>query len=373
MHGYSRPVDFTAKPSEEGGVDGARAATRPPSGGAPLDAGVRLVSALRAAVLLADASLESVDAPAARREAVRSARRELKAVRAIAPLCRCGREEPDAAHDHGHDHAHDRAHTHAAPIGDDRARREHREHSDARNDAIDGVLEFSAKANQVLGTLRDRDALTRSIQRLSERFANQEARRVVRTVLLATLVLGESDKRDEAAFAAASIERARRSLRSARAALTAMDDPRALGAGFDAGHASSLLVRSFNGCRDELEVALRGGDLARLHECRKKASFLALALRPFEDEVPAPVRRLRSRAKRLASALGEDRDLALLDVEMRVARAQLAGSPLASAIDGALRLARLEAGARVEDAAGDFLRLGGGRVKRAIRGLFGVA
>lgn len=369
MHGYSRPVDFTAKPSEEGGVDGARAATRPPSGGAPLDAGVRLVSALRAAVLLADASLESVDAPAARREAVRSARRELKAVRAIAPLCRCGREEPDAAIDH----AHDRAHTHAAPAGDDRARREHREHSDARNDAIDGVLEFSAKANQVLGTLRDRDALTRSIQRLSERFANQEARRVVRTVLLATLVLGESDKRDEAAFAAASIERARRSLRSARAALTAMDDPRALGAGFDAGHASSLLVRSFNGCRDELEVALRGGDLARLHECRKKASFLALALRPFEDEVPAPVRRLRSRAKRLASALGEDRDLALLDVEMRVARAQLAGSPLASAIDGALRLARLEAGARVEDAAGDFLRLGGGRVKRAIRGLFGVA
>ena len=369
MHGYSRPVDFTAKPSEEGGVDGARAATRPPSGGAPLDAGVRLVSALRAAVLLADASLESVDAPAARREAVRSARRELKAVRAIAPLCRCGREEPDPAYDH----AHDRAHTHAAPAGDDRARREHREHSDARNDAIDGVLEFSAKANQVLGTLRDRDALTRSIQRLSERFANQEARRVVRTVLLATLVLGESDKRDEAAFAAASIERARRSLRSARAALTAMDDPRALGAGFDAGHASSLLVRSFNGCRDELEVALRGGDLARLHECRKKASFLALALRPFEDEVPAPVRRLRSRAKRLASALGEDRDLALLDVEMRVARAQLAGSPLASAIDGALRLARLEAGARVEDAAGDFLRLGGGRVKRAIRGLFGVA
>jgi len=362
VHGYSRPVDFTAKPSEEGGVDGARAATRPADGGAPLDAGARLVSALRAAVLLADASLESVDAPAARREAVRSARRELKAVRAIAPLCRCGREEPDAAHD--------RAHAHAA---DDRTRREHREHGDARNDAIDGVLEFSAKANQVLGTLRDRDALTRSIQRLSERFANHEARRVVRTVLLATLILGESDKRDEAAFAAASIERARRSLRAARAALSAMDDPRALGAGFDAGHASSLLVRSFNGCRGELEVALRDGDLARLHECRKKASFLALALRPFEDEVPAPVRRLRSRAKRLASALGEDRDLALLDVEMRVARAQLAGSPLASAIDGALRLARLEAGARVEDAAGDFLRLGGGRVKRAIRGLFGVA
>jgi hypothetical protein len=70
--------------------------------------------------------------------------------------------------------------------------------------------------------------------------------------------------------------------------------------------------------------------------------------------------------------LGEDRDLALLDVEMRVARAQLEGSPLASAIDDALRLARIESAARVEDAASEFLRLRRGRVKRAICELLGA-
>jgi len=111
-------------------------------------------------------------------------------------------------------------------------------------------------------------------------------------------------------------------------------------------HASALVFRTFRACGDELEAALRSSDLARLHECRKKATFIALALRPFEDEVPAALRRLRARAKRLAAALGEDRDLALLEVEMTAARTQLAGSPLAAAIDDALRLARLESGAR---------------------------
>ena len=339
------------------------------------------MAALRSSVLLAEASLDSVEAPSARREGVRNARRELKAVRAIAPLCRCASGDREGDHEGVREGVRKGDH-----VGGTRPDTRPDTRVDPRNDAIDGILEFSAKANQVLGTLRDRDALTRSIHRLSERFADDGTRRVVRTVLLATLILGESDKRDEAAFAAASIERARRSLRSARAAMAAMaplgdfrasaaasavGSPR--GTAFDAEHASALLVRSYRECRSELEVALRDGDLARLHACRKKASFLALALRPFEDEVPAPVRRLRARAKRLAAALGEDRDLALLDVEMRVARAQLAGSPLAGAIDGALRLARLESGARVEDAAGDFLRLGGGRVKRSIRGLFGIA
>jgi hypothetical protein len=286
-----------------------------------------LLGALRDSVALAETSLESVDAPPARREGVRSARRELKAVRAIAPLCRNGRNDS----------------------------------------AIDGVLEFSSKSNQLLGPLRDRDALARSIQRLADRFAKHDARRVVRTVLVATLVLGESDRRDEVAYAAASIDRARRSLRAARAAVAVLGEVDS----FDAAQASSLLRRTHAACRRELEAALRGNDLARLHECRKKASFLALALRPFEDDVPAQVRRLRTRAKRLAAMLGEDRDLALLDVEMRVARAQLEGSPLAGAIDDALRLARLESAARVEDAAGDFLRLRRSRVKRAIAELFG--
>lgn len=290
-------------------------------------AGALLHRALRDALALAEASLESVEAPPARREGVRSARRELKAVRAIAPLCR--------------------------GEGDDAV--------------IDGVLEFSAKANQLLGPLRDRDALSRSIQRLSDRFADHATRRVVRTVLLATLIFGEADRRDEAAYAAASIDRSRRSLRSARAAIAglAADDR------FDGALAAGLLRRTHAACRRELGAALRGGDLARLHECRKKASFLALALRPFEDDVPAPLRRLRGRAKRVAAMLGEDRDLALLDVEMRVARAQLAGSPLAAAMDDALRLARLESAARVEDAAADFLRLRRGRVRRALAELFG--
>jgi hypothetical protein len=79
---------------------------------------------------------------------------------------------------------------------------------------------------------------------------------------------------------------------------------------------------------------------------------------------------VRSRAKNLAAALGEDRDLALLDVEMRVARARLEGSPLVTAIDDALRLARLEAFARAEDAARAFLRLGPNRTRRALRELF---
>jgi len=273
-------------------------------------------------VTVADASIASIASATERREGVRAARRELKAVRAIAPLCR----------------------------------------SESNDSTIDGVLEFASKANQLLGPLRDRDALNRSIHRLAERFAEGEARRVVRTVLLATLVFGESDRRDDAAYSAAALERARRSLKQVRSAASALASAPAV----DASHACALLSRSHRGCMDELDAALRSGDLARLHECRKRASFLALALAPFEDEVPSAVRRLRSRARRLASALGEDRDLALLDVEMRVARAQLAGSPLASAIDDALRLARIEARARVEDAAREFLRLRRARVKRAL-------
>ena len=290
--------------------------------------GTLLASTLRASVALADASLESVDSPAARREGVRNARRELKAVRAIAPLCRNSRDDA----------------------------------------AIDGILEFSGKANQLLGPLRDRDALARSVQHLADRFADLSTRRVVRTVLLATLVFAESDRRDDAVYAIASIDRARRALRSARHATARLGD----GGAFEGAQAAALLHRTFRACGDELEAALRSSDLARLHECRKKATFLALALRPFEDDVPAPLRRLRARAKRLAAALGEDRDLALLEVEMSAARVQLAGSPLASAIDDALRLARLESAARVESAAQDFLRLRRGRVKRALSETLGA-
>jgi len=304
-------------------------------------AGKLLVGALRASIMLADAALDGLDSPAARREGVRTTRRELKAVRAIAPLCR------DAGATNGA--------TNGATIG-------------ASNSAIDGVLEFSTKTNQLLGPLRDRDTLLRSIHRIVERFADADTRRVARTVLVATLIFSESDRRDEAAYSAASIDRARRSMRSARAAMASLGDAPA----FDPTHASTLLLRNFRACRAELDAALRTSDLGRLHECRKRATFLALALRPFEDEVSSDVRRMRARAKRLAAALGEDRDLALLDVELRVARAQLAGSPLASAIDDALRLARLESIARVEDAAAAFLRLGRGRIKRGVASLFGV-
>lgn len=294
--------------------------------------GAMLVGSLRRSAKLAETSLEPVDAPASRREAVRSARRELKAVRALAPLCRCGR-------------------------------------GDRANDlAIEGLLEFAAKANQLLGPLRDRDALARSIQRIVDRFADSGTRKVARTVLLATLIFSEGDRRDDSVYAQATIDRARRSLRAARSATARLSE----GGAFDATHAGALLCRTFRACGDELAAALESGDLARLHECRKKATFLALSLRPFEDDASAPVRRLRTRAKRLAAALGEDRDLALLDVEMTAVRAQLSGSPLASAIDDALRLARLESGARVERAAEDFLRLRRGRVRRAIGELLGA-
>ena len=308
-------------------------------------AGKLLVGALRASIMLADAALDGLDSPAARREGVRTTRRELKAVRAIAPLCR------DAGPSHGS--------TDGSTAGATNG---------ASNGAIDGVLEFSTKTNQLLGPLRDRDTLLRSIHRIVERFADADTRRVARTVLVATLIFSESDRRDEAAYSAASIDRARRSMRSARAAMASLGDAPA----FDPTHASTLLLRNFRACRTELDAALRTSDLGRLHECRKRATFLALALRPFEDEVSSDVRRMRARAKRLAAALGEDRDLALLDVELRVARAQLAGSPLASAIDDALRLARLESIARVEDAAAAFLRLGRGRIKRGVASLFGV-
>ncbi|MCE2881817.1 MAG: hypothetical protein LW636_05605, partial [Planctomycetaceae bacterium] len=68
--------------------------------------------------------------------------------------------------------------------------------------------------------------------------------------------------------------------------------------------------------------------------------------------------------------LGEDRDLALLDVEMHAARARLAGSPLIDSLDATLRLARLESTARMEDAARRHLRLRPRRVDRELDELF---
>lgn len=265
----------------------------------------------------------------ARREAVRTARRALKEVRALAPLCRVA----------------------------------------GRDDLTDGVLEFSAKANQLLGPLRDRDALARSIQRLSDRFAESETRRVARTVLMATLVFAESDRRDETAFADAAIERARRALRSARQAAEASERGLADGA-IDGAEAASVVARHARELHDELAEALRRNDLARLHECRKRASLVALALAPFGEELSSGLTRLRTRARRLASALGEDRDLALLDVEMHAARARLAGSPLIDSLDATLRLARLESTARMEDAARRHLRLRPRRVDRELDELF---
>ena len=103
-----------------------------------------------------------------------------------------------------------------------------------------------------------------------------------------------------------------------------------------------------------------------------KSATDPLAVAAWTPDAGGESKSERYLAKRLAAALGEDRDLALLDVELRVARAQLAGSPLASAIDDALRLARLESIARVEDAAAAFLRLGRGRIKRGVASLFGV-
>ena len=295
----------------------------------PPDSGAVVLSTLRAALAAAETALSRVDSPAERRESVRLARRELKSVRALAPLLRSRDAVPSQA-------------------------------------SVDGVLEFSAKANQLLGPVRDRDALARSIQKISDRFADDETRRVARTVLLATLVFAEIDRRDDAQFVATAIDRARRAIRQARAAADHLDARSAA----PGTHACAALVRAFDEGRDMLGQGLEDGDLAALHACRKQATFLALALRPYGDALPSPLRRARSRAKNLAAALGEDRDLALLDVEMRVARARLEGSPLVRAIDDALRLARLEAFARAEDAARAFLRLGPNRTRRALRELF---
>lgn len=295
-----------------------------------------LRGALADSMRAADDALEDLSTAAKRRDAVRCARRALKSVRAIAPLCRVN--------------------TKARGI----------------NAAIDAMLEFSSKANQLLGPLRDRDALARSIQRLADRFADAESRRVVRTVLLATLVFAEADRRDDSTFADAAIDRARRAIRAARAALAAHElpapdaDDAHCSDRFDGPHAQALLARTFATARRELAAALDEGDLVRLHECRKKAAFLALSLRPFGDDLPSAARRLRSRARTLASTLGEERDWALLDVEMRAARQRLAGSPLVIAIDGALRLARIEAHARVEDSARAFLRVSRKRVANAL-------
>jgi hypothetical protein len=318
--GFPRGIRYRRTVGDDGAIPGEFERTR--------DAGAVLATALSHALAEADAALDGLSTSARRREGVRTARRALKAARAVAPLARTG----------------------------------------AARDAIDGVVEFAAKANQLLGPLRDRDALARSIQRLADRFADPGARRVTRTVLLATLVLAEGDRRSDAAYAEASVERARRAIRAARDSFATI----APLARFDTTHAAELLARTFAACRAELDAALASGDLARLHECRKKASFLALSLAPLDpreraegdatDAAPSPrlssnLRRLRARARSLAAALGEDRDLALLDVEMRAARAQLAGSPLVGAIDDALRLARLESNARMEDAARAFLRL----------------
>lgn len=293
------------------------------------DSGAVVLSSLMAALATAETALDRVDGPAERRESVRTARRELKSVRALAPLLRVRESSPSQT-------------------------------------SVDGVLEFSAKANQLLGPLRDRDALARSIQKIADRFADLETRRVVRTVLLATLIFAESDRRDEAQYAATAIERARRAIRQARASIAHFDATQAS----TGSRAGAAILGAYDDCREMLETALEEGDLVALHACRKHATFLALALRPFGDALPSPLRRVRGRAKNLAAALGEDRDLALLDVEMCVARARFEGAPLAGAIDDALRLARLESFARAEDAARAFLRLGPSRTRREMRALF---
>lgn len=305
-------------------------------------AGDLLREALRSAIAETQASIVLAEDSARRREAVRATRRALKDVRALATLCR----PRDAVGDPG-----TRTGAHASNA--------------------DGMVEFAAKANQLLGPLRDRDALVRSIQRLSDRFADGEPRRVVRTVLLATLVYADHDRVESDAWSQGSLDRARR-------AIAAMSDAarRAEGAAFDDRHAARTLVETHRRAaltlRDALDASDAGsGDLARLHDGRKLASFLALALKPFGDELPADARRVRVRARRLASALGDDRDLALLDVEMARVRAQLGGSALVASIDGALRLARLEASARMEDAARSFLRLRRRRVARAIEEMLG--
>lgn len=293
------------------------------------DAGAVILRALRESIEGAERALGSVETPADRRESVRTSRRNLKAVRALVPLLR-----PSAAPEPGC--------------------------------ALDAVLEYGAKANQLLGPLRDRDALTRSIQRIADRFVDAETRRVVRTVLYATLVFAETDRRDESEFALAAIERARRSIRRARGALDhALRDALPVGV-----PASAVLADTFAECRDTLGRALEQNDLATMHACRKHATFLALALEPFGRSLEPALRRLRRRAKGLAAALGEERDLALLDVEMRIARARLEGSPLVRAIDDSIRLARLEAFARVEDAALEFLKPGPRRMRRELRALF---
>jgi hypothetical protein len=294
-------------------------------------AGSVLRAALAASIAEAQSSIALADQADRRREAVRSTRRALKDVRALAALAR--------------------------PL-----------EAGAHASGVDGVVEFASKANQLLGPLRDRDALVRSIQRLSDRFADGEPRRVVRTVLLATLVFADHDRVESDAWSDGSRQRARRAIAAMALAARGFTD-----APFDARHAVRTLVethrRAVVTLREALDASDAGsGDLARLHDGRKLASLLALGLKPFGEGIPDAARRARLRARRLAAALGEDRDLALLDVEMARVRAQLGGSPLVASIDDALRLARLEASARMEDAARSFLRLGRRRVARAIEG-----
>lgn len=293
------------------------------------EAGEVVLAALRESLTAAERALDRVGTLAERRESVRAARRELKAARALALLLRLVDSE------RGHQ-------------------------------SLDGVLECAAKANQLLGPLRDRDALARSIQRIADRFADAETRRVSRTVLLATLVFADAGRRDDAQFATSAIERARRAIRHARVLL---DDAVTIGP-VAGSHAAATLCRSLDDCRDMLENALEHNDLSMLHACRKNASLVALSLRPFGESLPSPLRRLRSRSKLLAAALGEDRDLALLEVELRVARAKLEGSPFLAAIDDSLRLARIESFARAEDAGRAFLRLAPNQSKRELRELF---
>ena len=286
-----------------------------------------LRAALRAAGNDALVAISRAEDATRRREAVRATRRALKDVRALSALCR-----PDGRHVHA--------------------------------SSADGAIEFAAKANQLLGPLRDRDALVRSIQRLADRFADGEPRRVVRTVLLATLIFAESDRAEDDVWAQGSLTRAHRALRSMREAMRNAEE-----APFVARQALDRLLETHRHAAATLRDALAANDLVRLHDSRKLASFLALALQPFGDTVPSEVARLRTRSKRLVSALGEDRDWALLDVEMARVRSQLGGSALVASIDDALRLARLEASARMEDAARAFLRLRRRRIERVLEEL----
>lgn len=213
----------------------------------------------------------------ARGVAVRRARKSLKRIRAILDLVRGGIDSE----------THDRIRVEARDLG------------------------------RALSPLRDRDVVQSLLVRLEKEATTSRRKEAIR---LASAVLAADQPgmavRDHRAEEAVVAEVGRR-------AATLLEVVEA--ADFSKvcrGRVFRRLERSWRRARERFHDGFIDGDTAWLHETRKRVIRLQLALQPLVSLRPGPMARTFRRLKRVADALGDDHDLAVLAdlVEMHAAQ-----------------------------------------------------